>query len=234
MLTFPWNFPEIVNSFESKHRSSAGAYWSNFVKYSRSEVDFNILFREFHQYCSVPDDIGINRICEGKLAEAVNQSVTRIHFHGLDVEMANLTVNQPNMKVLNVELHHGLNVERNQNASKDDYSISESSILGAPTKYYVPKNDQRHVLDNCSPKHKPYVIAVTMLIESPMKMFVQNQNYSKILFGSEDQEHVKNVVRFEANVTYWDLLKVFPVDNKPSLKWKITDFNNLMNENPYF
>lgn len=66
-----------------------------------------------------------------------------------------------------------------------------------------------------------------------MKMFVQNQNYSQILFGSNDQEKVKNVVKFEANVRWTDLLKVLPVDNKVSLKWKITDFNNLMNENPY-
>ena len=92
VLTFPWNFPEIVNSFESQHRMSASSYWSQFVTNSRAEVDFNNLFREFHQYCSVPDDVGINKICEGKLAQAVNQSVTRIHFHGLDVEMANLTV----------------------------------------------------------------------------------------------------------------------------------------------
>ena len=42
------------------------------------------------------------------------------------------------------------------------------------------------------------------------------------------------MVRFEANLKWTDLLKVLPVDNKPSLKWKITDFNNLMNENPYF
>lgn len=182
----------------------------------------------------MPDPVGIKKICEGKLAEAVNQSVTRIHFHGLDVEMANLTVTQPKMKCLKVEIHHGLNVQRAQNGAESDYSISNSSILGAPTKYYVPKNDTRHILDNFEPNHKPYLIAVTMLIESPMKMFVQNQNYSKILFGSDDQEHVKNVVRFEANVQYWDLLRVLPVDNKPSLKWKITDFNNLMNENPYF
>jgi hypothetical protein len=67
-----------------------------------------------------------------------------------------------------------------------------------------------------------------------MKLFIQNQNYSNILFGSNDRELVKNVVRFEANVRWTDLLKVLPVNNKPSLKWKITDFNNLMNENPYF
>jgi hypothetical protein len=33
-----------------------------------------------------------------------------------------------------------------------------------------------------------------------------------------------------------DFLKVLPVDNKISLKreWKITDYNNVLNENPYF
>jgi hypothetical protein len=118
----------------------------------------------------------------------------------LDVEMANLTVTQPDIKVLKIEIHHGLKVQRSQNASQEDYTISSSSILGAPTKYYVPKKDARTVLDNFEPNHKPYVIAVTALIESPMKMYVQNQNYSKILFGSDDQELVKNVVRFEANV----------------------------------
>lgn len=148
--------------------------------------------------------------------------------------MANLTVEQPNIKVLKVEIHNGLKVERSQNSSQEDYNISTSSILGAPTTYYVPKKDTRSILDNFEPNHRPYVIAVTALIESPMKMYVQNQNYSKILFGSDDKELVKNVVRFEANVTYWDLLKMLPVNNKPSMKWKITDFNNLMNENPYF
>jgi hypothetical protein len=111
VLTFPWNFPEIVNTFESSHQAiSPGSYWARFVTHSRAEIDFNNLFREFHQYCSVPDPVGISRICEGKLAEAVNQSVNRIHFHGLDVEMANLTVTQPNIKVLKVEIHHGLKV----------------------------------------------------------------------------------------------------------------------------
>ena len=138
------------------------------------------------------------------------------------------------MKCLKVEIHSGINVQRAKNGSESDYNITKSLILGAPAKYYVPKNDTRHILDTLKADHKPYLIAVTMLIVSPMKMYVQNQNYSKILFGSDDHELVKNVVRFEANVTYTDLLRVLPVDNKPSLRWKITDFNDLMNENPYF
>lgn len=42
------------------------------------------------------------------------------------------------------------------------------------------------------------------------------------------------MVRFEANVAWGDMYSLLPVNNKASLKWKITDFNNLMNENPYF
>jgi hypothetical protein len=70
------------------------------------------------------------------------------------------------------------------------------------------------------------------MIESPMKLFVQNQNYSAILFGSNDEELVKNVVRVETQVRWLDLFKVLPLENKPQFGWKITDFNNVLNENP--
>jgi len=65
-----------------------------------------------------------------------------------------------------------------------------------------------------------------------MKLYVQNQNFSQVLFGSTDDELVKNVVRFETNLRWSDLLKILPVQNKPSFDWKITDFNNVLNENP--
>jgi len=185
VLTFPWNFPAIVENFESKHRPLASNnYWSVFVKNSGAEVDFNNLFREFHQFSALFDPKGIDRVCEGKLATAVNQSVQRIHFHGLDIEMANLTVHQPSIKVLKCEISHGLNVERSLNGVEADWSKQESSVLGATANYYTPSDDQRSFLDNLEVNRKPYCIAVTALIESPMKMFVQNQNYSKVLFGS--------------------------------------------------
>ena len=68
-----------------------------------------------------------------------------------------------------------------------------------------------------------------------MKLYVQNQNYSSVLFGSNDEESIKNVVRFEANLRWFDFLNVLPVDNKKSIgAWKITDFNNILNENQLF
>jgi len=68
-----------------------------------------------------------------------------------------------------------------------------------------------------------------------MKLYVLNQNCSQVLFGSDDDESIKNVVRFEANLRWFDFLNLMPVNNKHSVgQWKITDYNNVLNENPMF
>ena len=76
---------------------SSSSYWHTFMNNSRAVVDFNNLFRDFHQSCAIPDYKGIHRVCEPKLANYVSDSLKRIHFHGLDIEMANLTVEQPSI-----------------------------------------------------------------------------------------------------------------------------------------
>lgn len=80
-------------------------------------------FREFHQACALPDYGEIDKLCEGQLAAYVKESVRRIHFHGLDIEMANLTVKQPRIKLLKVELTNGLSLERASNGSLSDYTV---------------------------------------------------------------------------------------------------------------
>lgn len=235
MLTFPWNFDEIIDEFQARYQPLYyDSYWSTFVRNSGAPVEFNNLFREFHQFCALHDKQGIKKICEGKLAQAVNESLDRIHFHGLDVEMANLTVTQPAMEVLKVEVTHGLKLERSANGVKSDWNMTKSSLMGAPQQVYTPVNDTRDMIDCLDAEHKPYLVAVTMLIESPMKLFVYNQNYSKILLGNDNQEMAKNVVRFEANLRWSELFDILPTINKPPRFWKITDYNNLMNENPHF
>lgn len=234
VLTFPWNFQEIIREYETGFRALPESnYWHKFVK-ANGFNEFNTLFREFHQFCALPDYLNFDKICEPKLAQYMRESVRRIQFHGLDLELANLRVEQPRIKVLKVEVHHGLQVDRSRNLSKNEYTVSKSSLFGAPQSVYVPKNDTRSFLDHLDSNHKPYLISATCLIESPMKLYVQNQNYSAVLFGSTDEEIVKNVVRFETNVRWLDVFKVLNVENKKELGWKITDFNNILNENPYF
>ena len=136
--------------------------------------------------------------------------------------------------MLKVELAHGISVDRAANGSPDEWVKTESSLLGAPCTYYTPADDKRDIIDGLTVEHKPYNVAITALIDSPMKLYVQNQNYSKILLGNDNEEHAKNVVRFETNLKWSELLDVLPTPNKAPRYWRITDFNNLMNENPQF
>lgn len=72
-----------------------------------------------HQYCALPDEKGLRLKCEKKLADYLVDSLNRIHFHGLDVEMANLTLIQPRIDVLKVEIHKGVEIDRSLNKSAD-------------------------------------------------------------------------------------------------------------------
>ena len=157
---------------------ATSAYWNQFMVNSRAVVDFNTLFRKFHQYCAIPDHKSLGEICEPRLANYVSESIKRIHYHGLDIEMANLTVEQPSIRVMKAEVHQNMSVYRDRNGqSASDYRISSNhNIFGAKWNTYSPaSDDHRHVLDFLeNDSHRPYLVSLTCLVESPMKLYVLN------------------------------------------------------------
>lgn len=171
MLTFPWNFQQVLTQYESIRPLSSSSVWSKFI-FNNAIPEFNSLFLQFHQACALPNYEQLEKILEGRLNQYVSESVQRIHFHGLDIEMANLTVEQPKMKLIKVELSHGVNVQRSWNSPASEYNIQKSNLMGAPLTTYIPKNDTRSFLDNLDTNHRPYVVAATVLVESPMKLYV--------------------------------------------------------------
>jgi len=131
----------VITEFEQDYKvMGESSYWHKFMVNTRSVVDFNVLFRKFHQACAIHDQAGLDDICEPKLASYVGESLDRIHFHGLDVEMANLTVEQPSIRVLKAEISQGLNVDRSMNAqSVKSYNVSKNhDIFGAKWNTYSP------------------------------------------------------------------------------------------------
>lgn len=49
VLTFPWNFEQVINEFQEGYKPmGTNAYWHRFMVNTRSIVDFNNLFRDFH------------------------------------------------------------------------------------------------------------------------------------------------------------------------------------------
>ena len=148
VLSFPWNFPQIVGEFESDHPPIPSDSLIHTTIYNQLwNHDFNSLFRRFHQACAIPDYELIHMICEPNLAKYMQKSIYEIHYHGLDIEMANLTVDQPSIQFLKVEFHHGLSVTRSQNDRKDAYDITHSSLFGAPITYYKHKERAPTFLD---------------------------------------------------------------------------------------
>ena len=143
---------------------------------------------------------------------------------------------------MRASVHQNLSVNRFQNMkSVKDYNVSNNmNIGGASWKTYAavdPAKDTRDPLDALDGFHtnRPYLVQVTCVVESPMKLYVLNQNHSKVLFGSDDDESVKNIVKFEANIRWFDFMNLLPTDNKQVIgEWKITDYNNILNENPLF
>jgi len=201
ILSFPWNFDNVISKYEQKYmKLSEKDFWHKWIFNRECDRDFNELFRVFHQSCAIPDYEGIERVCEPRLAKYISRSVENIRFHGMNIEMANLTVHQPKIEILNVEISHGLSVDKSENLDEKDYNITESTMMGAPMKLYTKKSgDDRSVLDFLDSDYKPYLVSVTALIHSPMKLFVWNQNKTRIIFGSNDNEVVKHVVKFETN-----------------------------------
>ena len=76
VLTFPWNFQEIIADFEGKG-VAPGSFWHKFVL-NNAEYEINKTFREFHQACALPDYGLLDMVCEAKLADYVKESVRRI------------------------------------------------------------------------------------------------------------------------------------------------------------
>ncbi len=113
-------------------------------------------------------------VCEANLADYVEESINRIKFHGLDLDLANLTVQQPSIKVLKVEVSHGMRVARSSNEPVADMKkISHGkSLYGFNVTRYSGEHTMSDMFGFFDRDYAPYLVAVTALIESPMKLYV--------------------------------------------------------------
>lgn len=55
VLQFPWNFENVLEEAEEMSLLAESSYWHKFMVNTRSIVDYNNLYREFHQACAIPD-----------------------------------------------------------------------------------------------------------------------------------------------------------------------------------
>ena len=261
LLQFPWfNSEQVQPYYKDKPMPPLPekGIWTDFVKESNvytapgvldSEKgllinrecieDFNVLYRELHQWVSIPDYEGIDYLCEKRFAKYLKKAVRKIHLAGLALDMERLTVRQPRMDILEFNVYKGLSLDRDLNGSKDNYIIGKDSVYGLTqrcTVYKAKDVSLREGIGMIEGNHKPYLIQAKMLIQSHMRLFAYTKNEMqwKTPNSPLGDEMTANIVQFEINVKGSEFLKFFPTKGKSPLmrEWRITDLNNAMGGNP--
>jgi hypothetical protein len=161
----------------------------------------------------------------------VQANLNSIKSLGYQLEIDTLTTRQE-YSVLRLEVYKNLKINRYENKSHNNYTFSKiKSPLGDIAVAHPKNEDVSFAKDQ-----KPFILATTMRVKSPMKIAIYNQNMSKKVYGDIEDQTIDYVVRFETQMTYSDFTWILPNPNKPSRLrlTKITDFNNMLRGNPYF
>lgn len=192
--------------------------------------EYDNIFREFLQNCARLDGNGINLICEPRLAELIKSKLLELKKFSFNLDVNDIKIRQ-NYKLLRMEILKNINIDRSLNDNFANKSFSRSNMLLGNMTVANQSGEDYSFAQN----QKPFILACTMLVQSPMRLSIFNQNLSKE-FKFRDEEVLDYVVRFETEMTYSDFTWVMPTQNKPSrMKFtKITDFNNVLRGNPYF
>ena len=193
--------------------------------------DYNSIFRDFLQSIAQQNTNGLGLTCEPRFKQYLEGNIMTINRLGLNIELESLKILHE-YKVLRVEIYKNLHVNRDQNNAYHKYNFAKvPTPLGPLVIAHEKGNDHSIAKDQ-----KPFILATTMLVKSPMKMAIYNQNLTRKLHGHEQDEKINYVVRFESQFSYSDFAWVLPTMNKPKRlrSTKITDFNNIMRGNPYF
>jgi hypothetical protein len=218
---------EGVNPENSAHRGWKLSYLRNM----NLLIEYDTIFREFLQSCARYDNNGLKLTCEPRFNTLMLNSLNGIRQQGYQLEIENLRT-KFDYGLLRLEMYKHLNVDRTLNKHFNDYDLSTYSTPLGKMIIAREKNE-----DISLPKNlKPFILATTMLIRTPMKIAIFNQNMTRKIYGEPENETIDYVVRFETQMNYSDFTWILPGPNKPSRlrATKITDFNNLARGNPYF
>jgi hypothetical protein len=220
-----------VNGTINLNNISQKGWKLNYLKNMLLLQDYNTIFRDFLQSTCLNDRFGLNLTCENRFKNYIESHLYSINKKGYNLDLESLKIKQ-DFKILRVELYKNLKINRDENKNFSKYEFKTySTPVGPLVVAHEKGNDHSLAKDN-----KPFILATTMHVRSPMKIGVFNQNLKRKLHGFAEEEIIDYVVRFETQLNFSELFWILPTQNKPKRlrSTKITDLNNVMRGNPYF
>ena len=194
--------------------------------------DYDTVLREFFQATAQLNSKGLKLNLEPRFLDYFLYHIDPIKNAGYQIDIENLRIKQK-YKILRLELFKNLKMNRFDNRPYKNYRfdfekfnplapLCVATELGEDKTYFL--ND------------RPYILAATMLVETPMNVVILNQNRSKKLYAGNEGKDNAYVVRFESEFNLNDLFWILPTQNKPSRlrSTRIADFNNILRGNPFF
>lgn len=195
--------------------------------------DYDTIFRDFLQCCARTDMRGLKLVTEPRFNSYMQKALHNIKVvMGMNLELDSLKILQ-NYRILRTELYKNLYINRYENKPYQNYKFTTNYT---PLGSMVVAKELNEDTNSFALNPKPFILATTMLIQSPMKMAILNQNMSKKIHGDEEEKVINYVVRFETQMNFSDFTWVLPTQNKPKRlrNTVIADFNNVIRGNPYF
>jgi hypothetical protein len=224
-------FYEDANDSTDLDSVASGGWKLQYLKNMLLLQDYNTLFRDFLQCCAMENHNGLNVTCEKRFKSFVQSTLMSVLRQGFNLEIDSLRILQ-RYKILRMEIYKNLKIDRDSNMSYNNYKFSKIWTPLAPLVVAREIGNDSSIFTD----PKPFILATTMLVQTPMKMAVFNQNMSRKVHGRAEEEKINYVVRFETEMNYSDFTWILPTQNKPKRlrSTKITDINNIMRGNPYF
>lgn len=217
-----------TNDIDNFRKSKPHGIFYKYIGLLNLFFEYNEVFRDFFQSIARDDFNYLNLVCEAYLANHINSQLGKLRRKGFYIELESLR-NKQSFEVVDWKLYKNLRINRYKNYEKGgeiklhDYG----KLLSVAT---FGSNDIS-IFDN----NKPFILASTMKVTSPMKLSIYNQNLSLKLYGKEEKENVHYLVRFETEMSLGELLSIHPNPNKYSKlrQTKIADINNVLNGNSF-
>jgi hypothetical protein len=213
------------------NKASDNGWKLKYLKNMNLLEEYNTLFRDYLQSCALFQPKGLKLTCEERFYDAVTKNLNELKLLGYQLEIDTLTTRQE-YSLLRLEVYKNLKINRYENKNYSHYTFSKNASPIGDITVANHLNEDLSIANN----QKPFILAATMRVRSPMKIAIYNQNMTRKIYGDDAEKTIDYVVRFETMMNFSDFTWILPNPNKPSRLrlTKITDFNNMLRGNPYF